>query len=81
MPKYHFNVDDGQPPIACEGAELKNLTEAKSEAVRMMGQITSDSSETFFDHPECTMTVTDDKDLTLFQLHVDGTEAPAANGQ
>jgi hypothetical protein len=78
MPIYHFKVEDGHPPMTSDAEELKGLPEARSQAVKMMGQITSDASETFFDHPECTMTVTDDADLTLFELHLDGTDSPAA---
>jgi hypothetical protein len=78
MPKYHFNVDDGQAPIPCAGAELKNLAEAKCEAVKMMGQLICDAGGAFWDRSEWRMTVTDEAGLSLFELYILGTDAPAA---
>ena len=78
MPIYHFNVEDGQIPIPCDGAELKNLAAAKCEAVRMMGQLVCDADETFWDHAGWRMVVSDKTGLTLFELFIVGTEAAAA---
>jgi hypothetical protein len=77
MPIYYFNIEDGQAPIPCNGAELKNLSAAKCEAVKMMGRLICDAGEGFWNDAEWRMTVSDENRLTLFQLHFLGTESPA----
>jgi hypothetical protein len=78
MPKYHFNVDDGALGVDSDGTELKDLTVAKCEAIRMAGRIICDAGNTFWDRSEWRLTVTDEAGLTLFELYILGTEAPAA---
>jgi hypothetical protein len=39
-----------------------------------------DEADQFWDKAEWNMTVTDDRGLTLFQIHILGTEAPASRG-
>jgi hypothetical protein len=57
---------------------LDNLAAAKCEAVKMMGRLICDASETFWDCADWTMTVTDEAGLTVFELSVSGTQAPVA---
>jgi hypothetical protein len=47
MPIYHFNIEDGQPTLPCDGAELKDIAEAKCEAIKMMGRLICDAPATF----------------------------------
>ena len=77
MSRYYFDVD-GQPDL--EGSELATLSAAKCEAVKLAGRIICDQADSFWDKAEWTLTVSDDKRLSLFQLHIVGTEAPVLNG-
>ena len=76
MPHYFFNIDDGQPQPDPEGVELDNLSVAKCEAVKLAGNMICDAAEQFWDRAEWTMTVTDERGLTLFVLNIVGTDAP-----
>jgi hypothetical protein len=78
MPTYFFRVDEPNPRLAGEGALLRDMAEAKCEAVKLAGQILCDEAATFWDRRELSLTVTDESGLTLFQLLVIGTEAAAA---
>jgi hypothetical protein len=46
MPRYFFNVDDGEPLIDEEGTELPDLESARQAAVIMSGEILRDGSST-----------------------------------
>jgi len=74
MPRFHFH-SDGQRDV--DGTEVANLQEAKCEAIRMAGRIICEEAAEFWDSAEWTMTVTDDRGLTQFQLQIIGTEAPS----
>jgi hypothetical protein len=50
-------------------------------SAKMLGKILCDDAEGFWDQAAWTMTVTDENGLTLFQLHVMGTEAAAIGGR
>lgn len=78
MPRYYFNIDNGQAIPDVKGIELKNLAAAKCEAIQMAGRLICDAAATFWDRAEWSMTVTDATGLTLFRLEIMGTEAPAA---
>ena len=75
MPIYHFNIAD---EVRADGTALKDLTEAKCEAVKFAGRAICDAAGEFWDRKEWSLTVTDETGLILFQLDVNGTEAPAA---
>jgi hypothetical protein len=78
MPQYFFHIEDGTSAVDPDGFELKDLAEAKCEAVIMAGRMICDASKEFWDRAEWQMTVTDDTGLTLFMLDIIGTEAPAS---
>lgn len=75
MPRFYFHITD-QPPDG-EGQEFTTVAEAKCEAVRYAGELICDSASTFWQSGEFTMTVTDDKGLTLFTLQLIGIDSPA----
>jgi hypothetical protein len=77
MSRFYFHTDDHRDN---EGTELSSLSVAKCHAVQMTGTIICDESESFWDKAECNMTVTDENNLTLFQIQVVGTEAPSIRG-
>ena len=74
MPRFHFHLD-GDPDE--HGIELQDVATAKCEAVQYAGRHICDQADRFWDKAEWTLTVTDEKGLTLFQLHIIGTETAA----
>lgn len=78
MPRYFFHTDD-LPDT--DGVDLGGHAIAKCEAVKMAGRIVCDASDTFWDSAEWSMTVADERGLTLFQLLVIGTDAPSVRAE
>jgi hypothetical protein len=74
MPRFHFHLD-GAPDE--EGTELKDLASAKCEAIKFAGQRICGEAGTFWNDAEWSLTVTDEKGLTFFQLQIIGTESAA----
>lgn len=77
MPRFYFHTDDQRDS---EGAELADVGVAKCEAMKLAGQIICEEADSFWDKSQWTMTVADESGLTLFQLHIVGTEAAAIRG-
>ena len=75
--RYFFHVRDEQTFPDLQGTELANLDVAKREAVRFAGALLAEKPETFWQASEWTMRVTDDRDLTLFQLTFFASGSPA----
>lgn len=80
MPRYFFHVCDGGSYEDLQGTELPNLEAARKEAVRFSGALLIDHSTEFWNTGQWQMRVTDDANLTLFQLTFYATDAPAAGG-
>ena len=76
MARYFFHIDDGEVSLDTEGYELASLEVAKCEAVTMAGKMICEAPDRFWDRGEWTMTVADERGLTLFRLDIIGTEAP-----
>jgi hypothetical protein len=74
MRRFHFNTNGLRDE---EGHELSSLAVAKCEAIKLAAGIICEQAGEFWDKAEWSMTVTDENDLTLFQLQVIGTESPA----
>ena len=74
MPRFHFNSDNHVDP---KGHELESVAAAKCEAIKMFGSIVCEEADSFWDRAEWTMTVTDDRGLTLFQIHIVGLDSAA----
>ncbi|HEX8481464.1 MAG TPA: hypothetical protein VF650_06155 [Allosphingosinicella sp.] len=79
MPRYFFQVEDGEPPREAEAVELKDLSVAKCEAVKLAGQTICAQADSFWDREEWRLTASNEQGLTLFCLHFVGIDAPAAN--
>jgi hypothetical protein len=75
MPRFYFNISD-QPPDT-DGREFETVSQAKCEAVKYAGELMCDAASTFWNSGDFIMTVTDDKGLALFSLHLIGTDSPA----
>jgi len=77
MPRYHFHVEDGVSMPDEEGQELRDLTAARDEAVKLAGALLRDEPRTFWNGDQWDMNVCDDRGLTLFRLTFFATDAPA----
>jgi D-lyxose ketol-isomerase len=74
MARYYFKI--GHEGRGTE-AHLDTLAEAKCEAVKFAGKCICDQATTFWDVGDFTLTVTNERGLTLFTLRLYGTDAPA----
>jgi len=77
MPRYFFHVNDGASFPDLQGTVLDNDNAARVEAVRLSGDLLRGGAEKFWRGEDWSMRVTDDKDLTLFELNFTATCAPA----
>ena len=68
MPRYFFHVVDGRATMDREGTELTGLDEARTEAVRMAGEMLRYSAENVWTGCPWQMTVADADGKTLFTL-------------
>ena len=68
MPLYYFHIQDGEYLPDREGTELPDIATAQVEAVRLAGQLLSEGAEKFWFGDAWMLRVTDDTDLTLFEL-------------
>jgi len=60
-----------------EGLDFPSIHAAKCEAVAYAGRLLADSANTFWDHGDFELMVTDERGLILFTMRVVGIEAPA----
>ena len=74
MPKFYFHTNGLEDR---EGLQLKSVQVAKCEAMKLAGLIVCDDVTDIWENAEWTVTVTDERRLTLFELRVLGTDAPA----
>jgi len=77
MPRYFFHVHDGSDFPDLQGTLLDNDDAAQIEAVRFSGDLLRDGAEKFWNGEEWSMRVTDNEDLTLFELMFTATCSPA----
>lgn len=76
MPRFHFNIYDGVNLLDPTGTELPGWDEARSEAVRLAGDVLKDSAHRIALGEDWRMEVTDDTGLILFRLDFSVLEAP-----
>lgn len=74
MPKFYFHVEGFADDL---GVDLPSIDAAKCEAARYAGRLLCDEAVTFWGMGEMSLTVTDERGLSLFVLSISGTEAPA----
>ena len=68
VPRYFFHVADGDNYTDLQGTVLENDAAARREAVRFSGQLLSSKPDQSWSGQEWKIRVTDDTDLTLFEL-------------
>ncbi len=78
MPRYHFNVSDGQDMPDLDGHELPDLESARNEAVALAGALLKDHGQKFWSGQTWHMDVTDHTGLLLFRLDFTAALSPAA---
>jgi len=74
MPKFYFNLDDKRDE---QGLELGSLAAAKCEALEFAARHICDAANAFWDREEWMLSVSDERGLTLLQLHIVGTQSAA----
>jgi hypothetical protein len=80
MPRYFFHTQDGKTITDEEGLELSDSAAARTEAVRLLGEILREGPDEFWQTEHLALTVTDHEGLTLFVLTASALRAPAMPG-
>ena len=78
MTRYFFNTQDGHCLLDKDGTELPDLEAAKTEATQLLADSLNHSPDTLWGTGHFSITVTDEKGLTLLVVDADGALAPAA---
>ena len=78
MPKFHFHLDDERDE---QGLYLPDLAAAKCEALEFAARHICDAANAFWDREEWTLTVTNERGLTLLQLQIVGTQSAAMSSK
>ena len=78
MPRYHFNVHDGQDYPDLAGSEFADLDAARVEAVQRIANLLKDGPPGFWSGNPWHMDVADGTGLTLFTIMFLATTAPLA---
>jgi hypothetical protein len=68
MPRYFFDIKDGQNFPDYQGSEFVDLAAARLEAVRYSAEVLKEMPERFWNSEEWIMTVSDASRATLFTL-------------
>jgi len=68
MPKYFFDIADGQDFPDLRGSELPDLRAARVEAVRYSAEVLKEMPDRFWKHERWTMTVSNHHRRALFTL-------------
>jgi hypothetical protein len=80
MPRFYFNTQDGVDFTDREGTELPDKAAAQIEAARHIADLLQERPDELWRHPSWRLTVTDERGLTLFEIDVSATLAPAMGG-
>jgi hypothetical protein len=76
MPRYFFHTQCDVAWDDQEGTELPNVEGAKNDAVQLLVELLRNNSKAFWDAGDFTVTVADDKGLTLLTLSLMATMSP-----
>ncbi|QAU44690.1 DUF6894 family protein [Bradyrhizobium guangzhouense] len=81
MPRFQFNVYDGNDSLDTEGTDLPDLRTAQIEAIAMAGGILRERARFIRLDDDWRMEVTDDTGLILFRLDFQIVGSAAISGQ
>jgi hypothetical protein len=70
MPRYFFNVIDGRLHPDIDGTVLRDIEEARIEAVRLSGDLLRENPARFWSSPEWRLEVVDEAGQVLFALRL-----------
>jgi hypothetical protein len=73
MPRYFFNVQDGQDLPDREGTVLADAAAARVMAVFTSGEMIRAHAEQFWNHGDWQMHVTDEQGVSICDLRLNGT--------
>ena len=79
MARYHFHLSNGVADPDVEGHDLPDLASAQHSAAKLVGQLLLDKPALFWRDGHWLLTVSDERDLTLFTIRVTANEAPVLN--
>ena len=68
LPRYYFDIKDGQDFPDLTGTECEDLTGARLEAIRYSGEVLKEMPERFWNCELWTMTVSDGAKAPIFTL-------------
>ncbi len=68
MPRYFFDIVDGQDFTDLRGSEFADLAAARLEAVRYSAEVLREMPGRFWNNEKWTMTVSDSARVPLFTL-------------
>ena len=74
MPRYFFNVYDGQSALDEDGMVFSDIYVAQAQAIRMSGELLREMGLRFWDGTEWRLEVTDDKGNVLLVLRFSAEE-------
>jgi hypothetical protein len=79
MPRYFFNRTDGYVERDREGTELRDLSDARIQAIVFAGESLRDEPEKIWNGDDFRVEVTDDMGLLLFTVIASAIDAPSTN--
>lgn len=79
MDRYFFHINYGEHSHDAEGTLCSSLDQARSMAVRVMGELLRDEADKFWAKPTISITVTDSRGLTLWSVEAMGIQAPSVS--
>jgi hypothetical protein len=81
MPRYFFDVTDGEYTPDATGTELPGLEDARLEAVILSGNLLRENPAKFWHGDDWFIDVKDEFAVTLFTLAFRANEAPSIRGR
>lgn len=79
MPRYYFDIVDGEDLPDPDGSEHVDLAAARIEAIRYSGEVLREMPERFWNAEEWKMTVSDAAKVPLFTLKFFAERIPPAS--
>jgi hypothetical protein len=80
MQRFFFHIEHGELSVDTDGTLLSGMEEARTAAVRLVGELLRDEARQFWEMPQLTVTVEDEDGLALWTIDTTGTASAAAGG-
>ena len=79
VPRFFFNLRDGQAHGDETGTQLADLKSARQEAMRKLGNLLASSPDRFCNGHDWRMEVTDGSGLLMFRIDLMTTDSPSVS--